>query len=127
MLLVGVSCYFGVHPLSLLAMLLIWFLTSLSLSVIAFRRDYKLLTTNWSTVTDLMNRNRGNAALRGLLIFIFIIVMLILIGFAFYLSAVAFTTLIASVIYLLIATIGALATVSIYKRTFYKFNQEIGE
>ena len=127
MLLVGVSCYFGVHPLSLLAMLLIWFLTSLSLSVIAFRRDYKLLTTNWSTVTDLMNRNRGNAALRGLLIFIFIIVMLILIGFAFYLSAVAFTTLIASVIYLLIAAIGALATVSIYKRTFYKFNQEIGE
>ena len=126
-LLVGVSCYFGVHPLSLLAMLLIWFLTSFSLSVIAFRRDYKLLTTNWSTVTDLMNRNRGNAALRGLLIFIFIIVMLILIGFAFYLSAVAFTTLIASVIYLLIATIGALATVSIYKRTFYKFNQEIGE
>ena len=126
-LLVGVSCYFGVHPLSLLAMLLIWFLTSLSLSVIAFRRDYKLLTTNWSTVTDLMNRNRGNAALRGLLIFVFIIVMLILIGFAFYLSAVAFTTLIASVIYLLIAAIGALATVSIYKRTFYKFNQEIGE
>ena len=108
-------------------MLLIWFLTSLSLSVIAFRRDYKLLTTNWSTVTDLMNRNRGNAALRGLLIFIFIIVMLILIGFAFYLSAVAFTTLIASAIYLLIAAIGALATVYIYKRTFYKFNQEIGE
>ena len=80
-----------------------------------------------STVTDLMNRNRGNAALRGLLIFIFIIVMLILIGFAFYLSAVAFTTLIASVIYLLIAAIGTFATVSIYKRTFYKFNQEIGE
>ena len=127
MLLVGVSCYFGVHPLSLLAMLLIWFLTSLSLSVIAFRRDYKLLTTNWSTVTDLMNRNRGNAALRGLLIFVFIIVMLILIGFAFYLSVVAFTTLIASVIYLLIAAIGTFATVSIYKRTFYKFNQEIGE
>ena len=74
-----------------------------------------------------MNRNRGNAALRGLLIFIFIIVMLILIGFTFYLSAVAFTTLIASVIYLLIAAIGALATVYIYKRTFYKFNQEIGE
>ena len=127
MLLVGVSCYFGVHPLSLLAMLLIWFLTSFSLSVIAFRRDYKLLTTNWSTVTDLMNRNRGNAALRGLLIFIFIIVMLILIGFAFYLSAVAFTTLIASVMYLLIAAIGTFATVYIYKRTFYKFNQEIGE
>ncbi len=108
-------------------MLLIWFLTSLSLSVIAFRRDYKLLTTNWSTVTDLMNRNRGNAALRGLLIFVFIIVMLVLIGFAFYLSAVAFTTLIASVIYLLIAGIGALATYFIYKGTFYKFNQEIGE
>ena len=126
-LLVGVSCYFGVHPLSLIAMLLIWFLTSLSLSVIAFRRDYKLLTTNWSTVTDLMNRNRGNAALRGLLIFVFIIVMMILIGFAFYLSVVAFTTLIASVIYLLIAAIGTFATVSIYKRTFYKFNQEIGE
>ncbi len=125
-LLVGVSCYFGVHPLSLLAMLLIWFLTSLSLSVIAFRRDYKLLTTNWSTVTDLMNRNRGNAALRGLLIFVFIIVMLVLIGFAFYLSAEAFTTLIASVIYLLIAGIGALATYFIYKGTFYKFNQEIG-
>ena len=127
MLLVGVSSYFGVHPLSLLAMLLIWFLTSLSLSVIAFRRDYKLLTTNWSTVTDLMNRNRGNAALRGLLIFVFIIVMLVLIGFTFYLSAVAFTTLLASVIYLLIAGIGALATYLIYKNTFYKFNQEIGE
>ena len=126
-LLVGVSSYFGVHPLSLLAMLLIWFLTSLSLSVIAFRRDYKLLTTNWSTVTDLMNRNRGNAALRGLLIFVFIIVMLVLIGFTFYLSAVAFTTLLASVIYLLIAGIGALATYLIYKNTFYKFNQEIGE
>ena len=127
MLLVGVSSYFGVHPLSLLAMLLIWFLTSLSLSVIAFRRDYRLLTTNWSTVTDLMNRNRGNAALRGLLIFVFIIVMLVLIGFTFYLSAVAFTTLLASVIYLLIAGIGALATYLIYKNTFYKFNQEIGE
>ena len=74
-----------------------------------------------------MNRNRGNAALRGLLIFVFIIVMLVLIGFAFYLSAVAFTTLIASVIYLLIAGIGALSTYLIYKRTFYKFNQEIGE
>ena len=74
-----------------------------------------------------MNRNRGNAALRGLLIFVFIIVMLVLIGFTFYLSAVAFTTLIASVIYLLIAGIGALATYLIYKGTFYKFNQEIGE
>ena len=54
-------------------------------------------------------------------------ILLILIGFAFYLSAVAFTTLIASVIYLLIAAIGTFATVYIYKRTFYKFNQEIGE
>ena len=50
--------------------------------------------------------------MRGLLIFVFIIVMLVLIGFTFYLSAVAFTTLLASVIYLLIAGIGALATYS---------------
>ncbi len=53
--------------------------------------DYSFLTTKLSTVTDLMNRIRGNAALRGLLIFIFIIVMLILIDLLS-ISAVAFTT-----------------------------------
>lgn len=64
-LLVGVCLYFGVHPLAILAMLLIWVVTTIPICIRDYVKDFQNFSTNWTNITELMTRHRGNAVQIG--------------------------------------------------------------
>ena len=59
MILLGLSLYLGLPILSMIYLLVAWVLASVSLSCHHYFKDMKNLSTNWSSITDLVNRSKG--------------------------------------------------------------------
>ena len=57
--LLGLSLYLGLPILSMIYLLVAWVLASVSLSCHHYFKDMKNLSTNWSSITDLVNRSKG--------------------------------------------------------------------
>ena len=67
--LLGLSLYLGLPILSMIYLLVAWFLASVILSCHHYFKDVKNLSTNWSSITDLVNRSNRIVAI--VLIFIY--------------------------------------------------------
>ena len=82
LILLGLSLYLGLPILSMLYLLVAWILASVILSCHHYFKDVKNLSTNWSSITDLVNRSNGIVAI--VLIFIYsAILMALVIGSIF--------------------------------------------
>ena len=73
--LLGLSLYLGLPILSVIYLLVAWTLASVSLSCHHYFKDVKNLSTNWSSITDLVNRSNGIVAI--VLIIIYSAILLI--------------------------------------------------
>ena len=73
--LLGLSLYLGLPILSMIYLLVAWVLASVSLSCHHYFKDMKNLSTNWSSITDLVNRSKG--IVKMVLIFIYSAILLI--------------------------------------------------
>ncbi|TAA67645.1 hypothetical protein D2908_03710 [Streptococcus sp. LQJ-218] len=67
--LLGLSLYLGLPILSMIYLLVAWFLASVILSCHHYFKDVKNLSTNWSSITDLVNRSNGIITMVLLLIY----------------------------------------------------------
>ena len=82
LILLGISLYLGLPILSMIYLLVAWFLASVILSCHHYLKDVKNLSTNWSNITDLVNRSNRIVAI--VLIFIYsAILMALVIGSLF--------------------------------------------
>ena len=80
--LLGLSLYLGLPILSMIYLLVAWLFASVILSCHHYFKDVKNLSTNWSSITDLVNRSNGIVAI--VLIFIYsAILMALVIGSIF--------------------------------------------
>ena len=80
--LLGLSLYLGLPILSMIYLLVVWILASVILSCHHYFKDVKNLSTNWSSITDLVNRSNRIVAI--VLIFIYsAILMALVIGSLF--------------------------------------------
>ncbi|CJD13290.1 ABC transporter membrane protein [Streptococcus pneumoniae] len=80
--LLGLSLYLGLPILSMIYLLVVWTLASVILSCHNYFKDVKNLSTNWSSITDLVNRSNRIVAI--VLIFIYsAILMALVIGSLF--------------------------------------------
>ena len=80
--LLGLSLYLGLPILSMIYLLVVWILASVILSCHYYLKDVKNLSTNWSNITDLVNRSNRIVAI--VLIFIYsAILMALVIGSLF--------------------------------------------
>ena len=80
--LLGLSLYLGLPILSMIYLLVVWNLASVILSCHHYLKDVKNLSTNWSSITDLVNRSNRIVAI--VLIFIYsAILMALVIGSLF--------------------------------------------
>ena len=73
--LLGLSLYLGLPILSMIYLLVVWILASVILSCHHYLKDVKNLSTNWSNITDLVNRSNGIVTM--VLIFIYSAILLI--------------------------------------------------
>lgn len=86
--LLGLSLYLGLPILSMIYLLVVWILTSVILSCHNYFKDVKNLSTNWSSITDLVNRSNRIVAI--VLIFIYsAILMALVIGSLFLVRSLA--------------------------------------
>jgi len=86
--LLGLSLYLGLPILSMIYLLLAWILASVILSCHNYFKDVKNLSTNWSNITDLVNRSNRIVAI--VLIFIYsAILMALVIGSLFLVRSLA--------------------------------------
>jgi len=67
--LLGLSLYLGLPILSMIYLLAVWTLASVILSCHHYLKDVKNLSTNWSSITDLVNRSNGIVKIVLLLIY----------------------------------------------------------
>ena len=67
--LLGLSLYLGLPILSMIYLLVVWTLASVILSCHHYFKDMKNLSTNWSSITDLVNRSKGIVKIVLLLIY----------------------------------------------------------
>ncbi|HEX0655975.1 TPA: hypothetical protein V1N59_001197 [Streptococcus pneumoniae] len=84
--LLGLSLYLGLPILSMIYLIVAWILASVILSCHHYFKDVKNLSTNWSSITDLVNRSNGIVAIVLLFILLFIysaILMALVIGSIF--------------------------------------------
>ena len=80
--LLGLSLYLGLPILSMIYLLVAWILASVILSCHNYFKDVKNLSTNWSSITDLVNRSNRIVAI--VLIFIYsALLMALVIGSLF--------------------------------------------
>ena len=80
--LLGLSLYLGLPILSMIYLLVAWTLASVILSCHHYLKDVKNLSTNWSNITDLVNRSNRIVAI--VLIFVYsAILMALVIGSLF--------------------------------------------
>ena len=80
--LLGLSLYLGLPILSMIYLLVVWILASVILSCHHYLKDVKNLSTNWSNITDLVNRSNRIVAI--VLIFVYsVILMALVIGSLF--------------------------------------------
>ena len=75
--LLGLSLYLGLPILSMIYLLVAWFLASVILSCHHYFKDVKNLSTNWSSITDLVNRS--NRIVAVVLLFIYIAILMALV------------------------------------------------
>ena len=76
--LLGLSLYLGLPILSMIYLLVAWFLASVILSCYHYFKDVKNLSTNWSSITDLVNRSNGIVAIVLLFIYSAILMALVI-------------------------------------------------
>ena len=80
--LLGLSLYLGLPILSMIYLLVAWFLASVILSCHHYFKDFKNLSTNWGSITELLNRSNGIVA-TVLLVIYSVILMALVIGSLF--------------------------------------------
>ena len=78
LILLGISLYLGLPILSMIYLLVAWFLASVILSCHNYFKDVKNLSTNWSSITDLVNRSNRIVAIILLLIYSAILMALVI-------------------------------------------------
>ena len=78
LILLGISLYLGLHILSMIYLLVAWFLASVILSCHHYFKDFKNLSTNWGSITELLNRSNGIVATVLLVIYSVILVALVI-------------------------------------------------
>ena len=76
--LLGLSLYLGLPILSMIYLLVVWILASVILSCHHYLKDVKNLSTNWSNITDLVNRSNRIVAIVLLLIYSVILMILVI-------------------------------------------------
>ena len=76
--LLGLSLYLGLPILSMIYLLVAWFLASVILSCHHYLKDVKNLSTNWSSITDLVNRSNRIVAIVLLFIYSAILMALVI-------------------------------------------------
>ena len=76
--LLGLSLYLGLPILSMIYLLVAWILASVILSCHNYFKDVKNLSTNWSSITDLVNRSNRIVAIVLLFIYIAILMALVI-------------------------------------------------
>ncbi|AMH88380.1 hypothetical protein AXK38_03535 [Streptococcus mitis] len=76
--LLGLSLYLGLPTLSMIYLLVVWILASVILSCHHYLKDVKNLSTNWSNITDLVNRSNRIVAIVLLLIYSVILMILVI-------------------------------------------------
>ena len=76
--LLGLSLYLGLPILSMIYLLAVWTLASVILSCHHYLKDVKNLSTNWSSITDLVNRSNRIVAIVLLFIYIAILMALVI-------------------------------------------------
>ena len=75
--LLGLSLYLGLPILSMIYLLVVWILASVILSCHHYLKDVKNLSTNWSNITDLVNRSNRIVAI--VLLFIYSAILMVLV------------------------------------------------
>ena len=78
--LLGLSLYLGLPILSMIYLLVVWTLASVILSCHNYFKDVKNLSTNWSNITDLVNRSNRIVAIVLLLIYSVILMILVIVS-----------------------------------------------
>ena len=78
LILLGLSLYLGLPILSMIYLLVVWTLASVILSCHHYLKDVKNLSTNWSSITDLVNRSNRIVAIVLLLIYSVILMILVI-------------------------------------------------
>ena len=78
LILLGLSLYLGLPILSMIYLLVVWTLASVILSCHHYFKDVKNLSTNWSSITDLVNRSNRIVAMVLLLIYSAILMILVI-------------------------------------------------
>ena len=76
--LLGLSLYLGLPILSMIYLLVVWFLASVILSCHHYFKDLNNLSTNWSSITELLNRSNGIVAAVLLVIYSVILEALVI-------------------------------------------------
>ena len=78
LILLGLSLYLGLPILSLIYLLVVWTLASVILSCHHYFKDVKNLSTNWSSITDLVNRSNRIVAIVLILVYSAILMALVI-------------------------------------------------
>ena len=86
--LLGLSLYLGLPILSMIYLLVVWILASVILSCHHYLKDVKNLSTNWSSITDLVNRSNRIVAIVLILVYS-VILMALVIGSLFLVRSLA--------------------------------------
>lgn len=76
--LLGLSLYLGLPILSMIYLIVAWIFASVILSCHNYFKDVKNLSTNWSSITDLVNRSNRIVAIVLLLIYSVILMILVI-------------------------------------------------
>ena len=76
--LLGLSLYLGLPILSMIYLLAAWILASVILACRHYFKDVKNLSTNWTSITDLVNRSNGIVTMVLLLIYSAILMALVI-------------------------------------------------
>ena len=72
---IAINLFLGTDLLSLVVMVIVWISNCLAWSIWGYQRDYHLLVTNWSNVTELFNR--ANNTLKTIIAFFILIVYIV--------------------------------------------------
>ena len=78
--LLGLSLYLGLPILSMIYLLVVWILASVILSCHHYLKDVKNLSTNWSSITDLVNRSNRIVAIVLILVYSVILMILVIVS-----------------------------------------------
>ena len=76
--LLGLSLYLGLPILSMIYLLVVWILASVILSCHHYLKDVKNLSTNWTSITDLVNRSNRIVAIVLILVYSAILMALVI-------------------------------------------------